>query len=979
LLLPAISCQAQSGYLIEPSLKLKNSFTITQYSTKHGLPQNQVISMTARPDGELIISTANGIVEFNGAEFSEIPKDERYKKYVYTDIYWNDTHRMLIGSGQFRRPYVLYPYYKQIGNYVSYFTQSDSIYCINMEGGVFAARFPELSFKQFASTGIRDVICSYMTEDAIFLGTPKALYRYDKKDKTSKAIVSGFFKTIKTKPGTQELYALSTKGLWKIGDSLQQVFSLNDPRDGYYCLDFAFTDWAIFISSTSGLYEVTDEYVEYHGKNSQLPSVFFHSLHYNKNENCLFVGTTDKGLLKLQFKDCYFFSSAQGFGPTPSIGSVIQTKKGEVLVNETTKTILKVGIDTVYDYTGGTTPYGAFGVLAEISDTVYAGTWGAGIWRYKNGRKIDSIISPALPDNSIHAIFQDSKGIIWAGSSHGIAKGKTAKSMKPCLIKETRAEVITFYELKNGNICVGTNEGAYIIDGDRVIEHIGVSMGLTGREVRCFYEDEEGKLWIGTYGGGLYCFRKGKLTSINKMKNARLDKDVFCLAPDECGCFYMTSNHGLWRIRQKDLDDFYYGKLGYLVPFYYGEESGILNTEFNGGFQNNYLKTRNGHFYFPTVEGLVAHIPDHPEFRKLRPLIDEVIINDTLNSGGQKVLERETYSLQFNFPCVTFSSKYNVYYQYRLEGSQNSDWSGLQKSIAINFKMLPPGNYTFYVRAIDAFNDRNPEVASWSFEILPYFYETTWFKTLFVLLISLLVFFITFFRIREVRRKQVEKEKVQRRIAELELNVLLAQMNPHFIFNSLNSLKYFLNVEDIARADEFIDNFSFLLRKVMIYSNEKFISIADEIAMLNAYIGLENIRMNNKFSYTIEADEGIEEKLIPTFIIQPFVENAIKHGFANSEESCNLSISFRYANNIICCIIDDDGVGREKAKELKAEYLLHESKGIANVLERIAIKKESYGKKISIEIVDKKDYTGKARGTMVVINIEEIDDTNDYN
>jgi hypothetical protein len=441
----------------------------------------------------------------------------------------------------------------------------------------------------------------------------------------------------------------------------------------------------------------------------------------------------------------------------------------------------------------------------------------------------------------------------------------------------------------------------------------------------------------------------------------------------------MTSNHGLWRIRQKDLDDFYYEKLSYLVPFYYGEESGILNTEFNGGFQNNYLQTRNGHFYFPTVEGLVAHIPDQPEFRKLRPVINEIIINDTLNSSRRKTLDRETYSLQFNFPCVNFSAKYNVYYQYKLEGSQNSDWSGLQKGTTINFKILPPGRYTFHVRAIDAFNDRHPAEASYSFEILPYFYETTWFKVLFVLVVSLLVFFVTFVRIREVRKKQVEKEKVQRRIAELELNVLLAQMNPHFIFNSLNSLKYFLNTEDIARADEFIDNFAFLLRKVMIYSNEKFIAISDEIAMLNAYIGLENIRMNNKFSYTIEADPGMEEKLIPTFIIQPFVENAIKHGFANSEESCNLNITFRYGNNIICCIIDDDGVGRERAKELRAEHQLHESKGISNVLERIAIKKESYGKKISIEIVDKKDYTGKARGTMVVINIEEIDDTHNYN
>ncbi|MCD6068614.1 MAG: hypothetical protein K0S33_3440 [Bacteroidetes bacterium] len=964
------------GSLVEQSLDLKNSFTITQYSTKHGLPQSQVIDIFSKKSGELILSTANGIVLFNGSEFKELDSDVKYKKFIYTHLYWDEKNELLIGRGEQSKPHVIYPYYKSLGNYLAYYTKDDSIFCVAPDGNIFAAGIPGFHFKQVVSTGLNLPKCVLYTKKGLLIGNLEGLYRYDPISAKCIKLLNGQFEKIKVDPNTDQIYALSTADLWLIGDTISKVFSINNPAIDNRCLDLEFVeDYAVFVATTQGLYEISDGYTDHYDKQT-MPSVYLYSLYYNKSEDCLFVGTGEKGLLKLQFKNCYSYAARQGFSRTSSPNSIIQTKNGEVLLAESNGILLRMGIDTIYPLT---VEMGSYASLTEIDGILYAGTWGAGLKLLKGKKLMDSLQMPELPDNSVHSVFRDSRGNIWVGTGYGIARGTSAAGIRTVFEKEIKAQVITFYELRNKQICIGTNDGVFIVDKqDRIVKHISAAMGLEGKQVRSFLEDEEGKLWIGTYDGGLYCFHKGRLTNINKIKNARLHRDVFCLAQDGYGYLFITSNHGLWRIKKTDLDSFYYRKLNYLVPFYYGEEAGILNTEFNGGFQNNFLRTKGGHFYFPALQGAVALIPEESTFRKLVPTIDEIIINDTLKTIKSTVFQRETYSLQFSFSCVNYSNKYNVYYQYKLDGAQAAGWSQLQKNATINFRMLPPGKYTFSVRAIDAFNDRDPATANYSFEILPYFYETLWFKIAFVIIISLLVFLITFIRIKAVRKKQVEKEKAKRRIAELELNVLLAQMNPHFIFNSLNSLKYFLNTEDIKRADEFIDNFSFLLRKVMIYSDEKFISIADEIAMLQAYIGLESIRMNNRFSYTIEADEDIGAKLIPTFIIQPFVENAIKHGFATSEEYCNLHITFRHSNNIICCIIDDDGIGRKKAGEMKADFLTHESKGISNVLERIAIKKESYGKEISIEIVDKKDYTGKARGTMVVINIEEINDTYNY-
>ncbi len=839
-------------------------------------------------------------------------------------------------------------------------------------GKIFGADFKDLALKEIVTTSLRDPNCFYPSGNTVFVGKDDGLYKYNILNNSSVKLYDGTFTKIMFSETTNKIYALSTKTLYELTNSFQPVFTLANEKREDLCFDFEIIDsLTMFIATTNGLYEINDGEQDYYSKKSSLPSASLYSLYYNKYEDALFVGSGDKGLLKLQFKNCYSFSTNEGFGQTCSLSSLIKTKEGKVLIAESSGTLFQMGADTTQAFIKDKKSYTS---LQEVEDVIWAGTWGGGAFLIRNNEIVDSIYYPKhLPDNTVHCVLKDAFGNIWVGTENGLARGKDVSSIRPALQKEVTGHIITLYELKDHRICVGGSKGAFIVDQKHgTVNHIGESMGLKGREVRCFKEDNEGKIWMGTYGGGLYCYHKNKLTNINEIKNSCLDKDVFCIAEDTFGYYYITSNHGLWRLNIKALNEFYYGRLNHLIPFHYNEESGILNAEFNGGFQNNYLRTKSGHFYFPTLQGIVVTTPEEPISRKLKPIINQIIINDTLADLNIHTLEKETYSVQFKFSCVNFSNKLNIYYQYKLKGSDNEEWSSLQKSTIINFKLLPPGKYVFYIRAIGGFNDKNPEEVQFAFEVLPYFYETLWFKTTMVAIISIVVFLIMYFRVKAIRKKQLEHKKNKRRFAELELNVLLAQMNPHFIFNSLNSLKYFLNVNDLKKADEFLDHFSFLLRKVMIYSSEKFISLSEETALLHAYIELEKIRLNDRFVFTIEMEEAISEKLIPTFIIQPFVENAIKHGFVNSSEKCNLHISFTRSGNTICCIVDDDGVGRKKAEEMKQGSMAHESKGISNVRERMAIKKNAYGKEISIKIIDKKDELGNSKGTRVIINIEEI-------
>lgn len=957
-----------SGQFIDASQDIKIPFTISQFSTKQGLPQSQVIDLIAKKNGALIISTANGIVEYNGNEFIDFLQSNKYKEHIYTKLIWHEKSQKLFGNELSGNCYLLYPTYIALPKCKSSCLANDSIFSIANNGDIFGASVMNLEFKKLKSTGVINANCLLSHKNNFLIGNHDSLYEFSRKNNSTKSLLAGDFTELKPNPYDSSLYCLSTRDIYKITNkNILKVFQLQDFNLAQICQDIDFIDdKEFFVATSGGLYQVTPEYADLYSKKSALPSSFLQSLFYNKDENCLFIGTGEKGLLKLQLKNCYSFSSREGFGETSSLSSIIKTKQGEVLIGETLGRLFKLGIDTVYTKEN---IRASFASLAEIDDIVFAGTWGEGVKLIKDNKIIGTLNSPGnLPNSFVHASFKDKIGRIWIGTSNGIAQGKNIKDISPILTTTIKREIICFYELRNGNICVGGSDGVYIINKEnKIIKHIGYELGLEGKEVRCFYEDKEGKLWIGVYNGGLFCYFQNKLTSINKLKNAMLDNDVFCLAKDDYGYFYITSNHGLWRLKESDLNDFYYRKLNYLVPFHYMEEVGILNTEFNGGFQNNYLKTKLSHFYFPSIQGVVIVTPEEPKFRKLNTNINSVFVNDTLFNGINPEFNRNTYSLQFDFSCINFLSKYNVYYQYKLENDKLSDWSSLQKNNSVSFKLLPPGTYTFSVRAIDAFNDKDPQTASFIFSIKAMYYETFWFKALMVLLFLGLTVFVGRLRVQSYRRKSEEKEKTRREIAELELKAIQSQMNPHFVFNSLNSIKYFLSNNDTVTADKYIDHFSFLIRNFLDYTSINFIEIGEEIKILTSYLELEKMRLNNKFDYKIVSNPIYKNTLIPTFLLQPFVENAVKHGFASSQKNHLLVITFDFEINRIICTIDDDGIGIDKSQALKSQNTKRSSKGIALAKEKVSILKETQDMNVEIEVIDKK--TISAEGTLIKIII----------
>jgi LytS/YehU family sensor histidine kinase len=225
--------------------------------------------------------------------------------------------------------------------------------------------------------------------------------------------------------------------------------------------------------------------------------------------------------------------------------------------------------------------------------------------------------------------------------------------------------------------------------------------------------------------------------------------------------------------------------------------------------------------------------------------------------------------------------------------------------------------------------------------------------------------------VEEQKIKQVQTA-FEKKIAETEMTALRAQMNPHFIFNCLSSINRFILKNEGKTASSYLTRFSRLMRMVLMHSQKPVIALEDEVEMLRLYLEMERLRFKNAFDYGItfmnEIDSG--NVFIPPLLLQPFCENAIWHGLMHKNGPGRLDIELGMNENILNCIITDNGVGREKAAEMKSKTAEKEkSMGLKITTERLALFNREKAVQTFYEIEDIKDGYGNAAGTKVVIKI----------
>jgi len=243
-----------------------------------------------------------------------------------------------------------------------------------------------------------------------------------------------------------------------------------------------------------------------------------------------------------------------------------------------------------------------------------------------------------------------------------------------------------------------------------------------------------------------------------------------------------------------------------------------------------------------------------------------------------------------------------------------------------------------------------------------------------VFLIWDLIYFL-YHSLKKVIRANLEKIAQEKEILELEAKALRAQMNPHFIFNSLNSIKSLINKNENDMAAGYLTTFSKLIRTLFQNSDKREVSLYEEIETCKLYAQLENMRFGNKIKFGFNIDENLDLKdiKVPALILQPFIENAIWHGLVPKETGGIITITLKQTDSGIVCIIDDDGIGRELSQQYKSQYeATHQSRGIGLTRSRLQLDKMLNERENIVEIIDKKDWQGRPLGTKVNLTFKNI-------
>ena len=313
----------------------------------------------------------------------------------------------------------------------------------------------------------------------------------------------------------------------------------------------------------------------------------------------------------------------------------------------------------------------------------------------------------------------------------------------------------------------------------------------------------------------------------------------------------------------------------------------------------------------------------------------------------------------------------SVEYQYKLEGYDDK-WVNVKRSNYTSFSNVPPGKYTFLLKARypgGIWQDSQNELV---INIEPTFYESWLFKLLILLGALLIAYFLYRVRTQYLLKEQRLKSEFHQELSEAKLQSLRNQMNPHFLFNSLNSIDRYILTKQPKEASEYLSKFSKLIRNILEYSTRKLITLAEELETFKIYVDLERLRFSSKFDYTIELNDiiDINEEQVPPSILQPYVENAIWHGLLHKEEKGTLTVSIDKKDDLLIISIDDNGIGRTRASEIKSKSVTtHKSKGMKITEARIRILNELHNLGGKVEIEDKYDTNGLANGTKIVIKI----------
>ena len=771
----ALFATSRPAHALDPHLAV-SQYVFDNWQIQQGLPQNSVEGLARTPDGYLWLASHEGLVRFDGVRFTVFDRGNTplLRSRVITRLHVDSSGRLWVGT--------------RVG-------------VLTFAGG---------QFKAFDEPGLRDGYIRAIVsgnDGHVWVGTDQALFAVVGTSVRSYGREQGLADTairaLQVGNNGTVWAATNVGGLYRrAGERFEKVHVADSAGSDAVRAMFEDDDGALWIGTEDGrLFRGRDGQFEPYAGAQDLGAAV--SAILRDRDGNLWVATTGAGLLRLgtgapswldmrertsndvralvEDPEGSLWLGTFGaglerlhtgkfipYGPTEGLpGSLTWTvapgRDGSLWFG--TDAGLTHYVDGKFDYLAprlGLKDVRVRAVLEDRSGALWFGTQGRGAYRLQGGRLTRFSTAEGLSGDAVKAIAQDHTGRIWIGTNIGVNTVVDSRiAAAPAALRDIGSFMTSIvYEDRRERMWIATDAfGLLMLDGDQ-LHRYGIADGLPSPRIVSIHEDESGALWFGTLEGLVY-YRDGRFVSLAQAAPA-LRENMLQVVEDARGSLWLATNRGLFAVARKELE-MLVARPGSGTPHIraYHIADGLRTSEFSGGNTRAGFRASDGTLWLPSIRGFVRVDPGRIRANELPP---PVVLESVIADGAALDLNDElraapgSANWEFHYAAMSMLAPERVHFRYKLEGYE-ADWVEANTRRTAYYTRLPPGKYVFRVIASNDDGLWNEIGAAQSFELLPHFYETTWFKVVCVLPVLLLGFLI--FRLRE--------QQLQRRSRELKV------------------------------------------------------------------------------------------------------------------------------------------------------------------------------------------------------------------
>jgi len=779
------------------------------WTTDNGLPQNGVRQIAQTPEGYLWFTTFDGLVRFDGVKFTTFNKsntkgiiNNRFTGLFVDDdgtIYaptMDDGVLSVFRNGEFTS----YDSDVVPGRYVDRFEKDGdgNVRFLSEDDDRKGRTWYRLVDGKFENLGKLEIV----NNGRLIQGKLGTVWTVNQNGVTESHDGQETFIPLDLKTLTAHINAfedssgalwLSEQRVYRIKDGKMRVFSDDDglPSTSYYHSFWEEIDGSVWFASggnsaiSIGLVQIKDDRVTIWGAEHGLTSTMISNAFVDREGTPWLA--TDRGLARRRRQIIQGYSKTDGIDHH-EIYPMLRAKDGTIWIGSVH------GLTTYRD--GKFEPQ----TLRSPAGTDKESQWPSGrafvqsLWEAPNGKLwvglsgglflVENGVATKLQGDAYFMATQnDREGNVWAATTRGLFRYVDEKLVEKFSTDNglPNESMTTIFQDSKGNLWFGSYGGLSRYENGKFINY-STKEGLAGNYVRTIYEDNEGTLWIGTYDQGMSRFKDGSFFNYGEY-NGLYNSGVFAIREDEANNFWISSNRGIYRVSRRELNDVAEGRLAKINSIGYGKEDGMLSTECNGGRQPASLVDEKGRFWFPTQDGVAIVDPKAETNNPFPPtVVVESIVADhekvPIKDGAS--IEPGLKDLEIQYTGISLIKSSQIKLIYKLEG-HDEEWIDAGTRRTAYYSYLPPGNYTFRVKAANSDGVWNESGASVKIELKPFFYQTWLFVMLCILGFSIGLLIIWKVSIHQLEQRE---KRLTRLVAERTRELAEANENLHALANS---------------------------------------------------------------------------------------------------------------------------------------------------------------------------------------------------